>query len=169
MRLTHYLLIPVLCTALLLPARLLADDVPKDWWGELRKAAASCFDSRNIKVEVITGAGSRTLGEVARSGPFGEIRLTIPLFSLRQRQEQKQKQGQFLEHAAEILRELREAEALIQVNKDQAEVLKEAMIQEGLAGIKAYFQIQKEVAALETAAAAAKMKLTGHILACGGK
>ena len=159
-----------LCAALLLPPRLLADDdVPKDWWGELREAAAACFGGRDIKVEFAGGVGSRTLGEVAKSGPFSEFRLSVPLFSRRERQKQKREMGQFLEHAAEILKQLREAQERIAVKREKAEVLQSVMIEEGLEGIESFFDIKEEVAALETTAKAAKMKLTGYILACGGK
>ncbi len=160
-----------LCAALLLPPRLLAsDDVPeRDWWGQLKKAASSCFGGRDIKVEFAGGVGSRTLGEVAKSGPFSEFRLSVPLYSRRERQKQKREMGEFLEHAASILRELREAQALIAVKEEKATVLREVMLQEGLGGIESFFQIREEVVVLEEVAAAAKMKLTGHILACGGK
>jgi len=155
-----------LCAALLSPPRLLADDVPRDWWVELKKAASSCFGGRDIKVEFAGGVGSRTLGEVAKSGPFSEFRLSVPLFSRRERQEQKRKMGQFLEHAASILRELREAQARIAVKKEKAQVLQSVMIEEGLDGIESYFQLREEVVVLEEVAAAAKMKLTGFIESC---
>ena len=156
----------VLCFALTLPSRSFADDVPRDWWGELRKAAASCFGGRNTTVEFEGGVGSRTLGEVARSGLFSEFKLTVPLYSRRERQKQKREMGEFLEHAASILRELREAQARIEVKKEKAQVLQSVMIEEGLDGIESYFQLREEVVVLEEVAAAAKMKLTGFIESC---
>lgn len=72
------------------------------------------------------------------------------------------------EHGAGIFNELAEAEAKIAVKREIATVLRQAMVQEGLSGITAYFAIREEIVSLEAAAEAARRKLEGYLEACGG-
>ena len=51
-----------------------------DWWAKIQRAGEACFSGRKFKVEIIAGAAVRTLGDRAKTGPFSEIRLTVPLF-----------------------------------------------------------------------------------------
>lgn len=141
---------------------------PAKWWNELRKAAEACHNGRDIKVEVSGGLSARTLGNEARSGPFAEARITVPLYSTREREKGMQDKGKFLEHGAEILREFHEAQAKLRIKGEQAMVLKQAMLQEGLAGIEAFFKIQQEIASLQAITMTAEMKLVGFIESCGG-
>lgn len=156
----------LLIILLLIPTQSFADDY---WWQQLKSAAASCFNGRNIKVEVIAGASAKTLGDRAKTGPFSEIRMTVPLFDQKKNQQEKRAQAEFLEHGAEIIKELGEAKARIAVKTEKSQVLKQAMIQEGLAGIEAFFQIKEEIAVLHTTVQTAELKLTGYIETCGNK
>ena len=141
---------------------------PAKWWNELRRAAETCHNGRDIKVEIISGFSARTLGDEAKSGPFAEARITVPLLSTRERAKNMQDKGKFLEHGAEILRELHEAQAKLRIKGEQAIVLKQAMLQEGLAGLEAYFKIQQDIASLQAIVMTAEMKLVGFIESCGG-
>jgi len=142
----------------------------RDWWSELRAAAVKCHGGWfDFRVDVSGGVASRTLGDVAESGPFAEARLTVPLYSRRERQKRKQEKGVFLEHVAGIIGELRAAWGKVTVKREQAAVLREAMLQEGLAGINAFFAIKEEIVSLDAAIEAAELKLSGFIEACLGK
>ena len=88
--------------------------------------------------------------------------------SAREYERRKREKGRFLEHGAEIMRELREAQGKVSVKREQAAVLKQAMLQEGLAGIEAYFKIREEISSLEANIGAAELKLTGFIESCRG-
>jgi len=151
------------CYFLLLPADIAAED---DWWQMIQRAGSACFSGRNWKVEIVAGIGSKTLGEVARSGPFSEIRISVPLFNSKERQEEKQKLASFLEHSSEILGQLEQAKALVRVKTEEAAVLRGTMLQSGQAGISGWFAIKSELAILETTAKAAEMKLNGFLKAC---
>lgn len=149
---------------LILPSGVWADD---DWWPKIQRAAEACFSGRKFSVELNTGASMRTLGERARTGPFAEVRISVPLWDKEKRQQEKQAEGAFLERAAAILGEMREADALITVKSQEAKVLRESLIQAGQDGITRFFAIQGEIAILKTTAEAAEMKLEGFMKACG--
>jgi len=170
----------VLCAALLLPCAVVAGQAEptgmpstssgnngkRDWWEEINRAADSCHGGWDVNIDVSTGYSMRTLGNEARSGPFAEARITVPLFSKRDRQRQAMEKGKFLEHGAGLIQELWEAEARIAVKLEQAEVLRQVMIQEGLEGIQAYFRMREEIAGLEAKVVAAELKLRGFVDAC---
>ncbi len=149
-------------TTLLLPASVAADD----WWQMIKRAGSACFSGRKFKVEIIAGASVRTLGDRARTGPFSEIRLTIPLWSKEKRQQEKRELASFLEHAADVLQQLRQAEDLLRVKSQQAKTLQTTMLQSGVEGINSWYSIRSEIAVLETTAKAAEMKLNGFLKAC---
>jgi hypothetical protein len=172
----YQLLILSLCFVLLIPHLVLAESGEKqpiqlktEWWSRLKRAADSCYDGREIRVDIQGGISGRTLGDIAESGPFVEAKVTVPLISRREKQQRAQEKGQFLEHGAEILGELLEKTARIGLKQEQAHVLKQAMIQEGLTGIEAYFKILEEIAVLEAKASTSELKLIGFIESCGGE
>ncbi len=140
----------------------------RDWWAELHAAAHSCFDGADFRVELSGGMAARTLGDQAQTGPFGEVKLTVPLYSRGDRQKRKQNRGVFLEHAAGIIGELRAAQAKIRVKREKATVLKSVMLQGGLSGIEAHFRTKEEIASLDAVIGAAEMKLEGFIKSCLG-
>ena len=148
---------------LLLPASAGADE---DWWQMIQRAGSACFSGRKFKIEIIAGASVRTLGDRAKTGPFTEIRLTVPLWDKERRQQEKQELASFLEHAADVLQQLRQAEDLLRVKSQQAKVLRESLLQDGQNGISSFFDIQSEIAILKTTAEAAEMKLNGFLKAC---
>ncbi len=142
--------------------------VERDYWAELHAAAHSCFDGADFRVDLSGGMAARTLGDQAQTGPFGEVKLTVPLYSRGDRQKRKQNRGVFLEHAAGIIGELRAAQAKIRVKREKATVLKSVMLQGGLSGIEAHFRTKEEIVSLDAVIGAAEMKLEGFIKSCLG-
>ncbi len=134
----------------------------RDWYGELRLAAKKCHDGFDIRVDLSSGVGARTLGDPAESG----MKLSVPLYSRREQQKQKQNRGVWLEHGAAILSELRAGQGKIRVKREQAAVLKSVLLQGGLSGIEAHFRIREEIVALEAQIEGAEMKLSGLIESC---
>ena len=148
---------------LLMPSEAGAAD---DWWQRIQSASTECFSGRKFKIELSTGAGLRSLGDRVKSGPFAEVRLTVPLWDKKMRQQEKQELGSFLEHASQILGELQQAEALIRVKRQHAQVLQESLLQDGQNGISSFFEIQAQIAILKTTKEAAERKLEGFVMAC---
>ncbi len=70
---------------------------------------------------------------------------------------------------ADIVGELQEAQTMIRLKQEESIVLKQLIIEEGAAGIKAYFRIKKETVSLEARVATARMKLQGFIASCKSK
>ena len=148
--------------ATLLPAEAAADN----WWQMIQRAGEACFSGRKFKVEIVAGAAVRTLGDRAKTGPFTELRLTVPLWDQKARQQSKREEGEFLEHAADILRQLNEAKALMHVKSQHAKVLQESLLQDGQNGISSFFEIQAQIAILKTTKETAERKLEGFVTAC---
>ncbi len=58
---------------------------------------------------------------------------------------------------------------MIKLKQEEAIVLKQIMIEEGAAGIKAYFRIKKETVSLQARVASGKRKLEAFIESCKRK
>ncbi len=132
----------------------------RGWWQELHAAAHSCFDSGDFRIDLNGGVGVQTPGD--------QIQLTVPLYSRRERQKRRLEKAAALEHAAEIIGELRAAQGKIRVKREKATVLKSVMLQGGFSGIEAHFRTKEEIASLDAMIGAAEMKLEGFIKSCLG-
>ena len=130
----------------------------RGWWGKLHAAAHSCFGGGDLRIDLNGGVGVQTPGD--------QVQLTVPLYSRRELQKQKQARGLFLEHGAGIFAAMNEAKGKLAVKTEQAEVLRTVMLSSGLEGISAFFRIKEEVVALEAQVEGAEMKLSGFIKSC---
>ena len=140
---------------------------PEEYWNRLRAACRTCFGGLDVKVELGGGIERREFESGPRTGPFTELRLSIPLYSRSERQKQRQAKGHFLEHGAGLIQDMEEARTLAIILAEKVKVLRQAMLEGGLEAIKEFFKIKEELAKARIAAKGAERKLRGWIESCG--
>ena len=141
----------------------------EDYWVTLHVVADSCFTGRDTKVVVGGGIEQRTFDNGSTTAPFAEIKFEVPLYSAKDRRTQRQAKAKFLEHGADLIRDLKKAESRLKVKREEAEVLKTAMMQEGLSAIRAFFTLKEEIEETKAEITAYKHKLEGWFSSCGKK
>jgi len=139
----------------------------EDYWVKLHVAADNCFTGYDAKVVIGGGIEQRTFDSGSKTAPFAEIKFSVPLYSAKDRRAQRQARAKFLEHGADLIRDLEKAKSRLRVKLEEAKVLKTAMMQEGLSGIKDYFSIKEEIAETRAEIDAYRRKLEGWFSSCG--
>jgi len=139
----------------------------EDYWQALRTAAEDCYSGTDLKVTLGGGIEQRTFDSGSKTAPYAQLKLEVPLYAASERRSQKQEMGRFLEHGADIIRDLRKAEGRLEVKREEARVLRQAMIQGGLQGIRDFFAIKAEIAETRAEIDAYRKKLRGWIETCG--
>lgn len=148
---------------------LVCDALAQDYWSQLKKVADECFTGRNFTVTVGGGIEQRTFDNGSTTAPYAQLKMEVPLYSSKEIRSQKQAKAKFLEHGAELIRDLNKAQERLKIKKEEAEVLKTAMMQEGLQGIRTYFSIREEIENTRAEITSHRQKLEGWFLSCGIK
>ena len=118
-----------------------------DLWIQLETATEKCFKKPYyVIVKGETGEEIKVFVDVSK--------------------EIKEKRKAYIEAAAEVIKDVEMVRAEIAVQERMAEVLKQAMLQEGMDGIKKYFDIQKEMAKLKVEEEATLRKFNRQIDEC---
>lgn len=107
-------------------------------WELVNQAASKLFKGVDLKVTLNIGNGDE--------GVEKGIELEIPLISWEEREKRRKAKANFLKEGADIIRGIEENEAILKVKNEEVEVLKKSMINEGIEGIKRYFEIKGEIA-----------------------
>ena len=141
----------------------------QDYWTRLNQAADECFTGKDVKVTVGGGVEQRTFDNGSKTAPYAELKFSVPLYSSRDRRTQAQERATFLEHGADLVREIDKAESRLKIKTEEAGVLKAAMMQEGLQAIKSYFEIRQQIADTKADIRACRKKLEGWFSSCGRK
>jgi len=139
----------------------------ENYWVKLQTVADECFTGLDTKVVVAGGIEQRTFDSGSKTAPFAELKFEVPLYSAKDRRSQRQARAKFLEHGAELIRDLKKAKARLRVKLEEAKVLETAMMQNGLNGIKEFFAIKEEIAETRAEIEAYKKKLEGWLSSCG--
>lgn len=147
-------------------------------WRKLQEAAERRFDGIEITLELGGGIERRAVQRLGGSeprdlttttSPFGEAKIVVPLYSGQEKRKLAQEKGAFLEHGATMLGEFTELRARLQVKREEAATLKQALAESGLEGIREYYTILEEMETLKAKIQAATMKIHGWLAACGVK
>ena len=141
----------------------------QDYWVRLNQAADQCFTGRDVKVTVGGGVEQRSFDSGSRTAPYAELRISVPLYASGERRKQARERATFLEHGADLVRELDKAEGRLRIKMEEARVLKAAMMQEGLKAIRSYFEIRQQIADTRADIRACRKKLEGWFSSCGRK
>ena len=100
---------------------------------------------------------------------FNETGLRLDLISWKDRQQQKMKVIQLIGIGGEVILEIEEAKLKLEVMHEEAEVLNQAMVQEGSQGIREYFEVKKDIAKTQAVLKAAQKKFDAILKVCGKK
>lgn len=141
----------------------------QDYWSRLNQAADECFTGRDVRVTVGGGVEQRTFDNGSKTAPFAELKFSVPLYSSRDRRSQARERATFLEHGADLVRDMDKAEARLRIKLEEARVLKAAMMQEGLQAIRSYFDIRQQIEETRADIRACRKKLEGWFSSCGRK
>jgi hypothetical protein len=100
---------------------------------------------------------------------FNETGLRSDLISWKDRQQQKMKVIELISVGGEVILEIENAKMQLEVMQEEAEVLKEAKIQEGVQGIRSYFEVKKEIAKTQAILKVSEKKFDAILRVCGKK
>ena len=131
----------------------------EDYWQRLQQKADSLHDGWDVTVSVNTGVEHREYFQGTRTGPYGNIEMTVPLYSKKERIAKAQAKTEFLQKGAEQIKIIEERGARVVILKKKAQVLKSVMMDEGAAGINAYYDCAEDMAKLEAEIREARKKL----------
>jgi hypothetical protein len=124
-----------------------ADAEAEDLWAQLETASEKCFKKAYyVIVKAATGEKIKVFVDVSK--------------------ETKEKRKAYIEAVEELIKEVELIIAELEVKERMAEVLKQAMIQEGMTGINKYFDIEKEIATLKVKKDSALRKFNRLIVEC---
>jgi hypothetical protein len=100
---------------------------------------------------------------------FNETGLRSDLISWKDRQQQKMKVIELISVGGEVILEIENAKMQLEVMQEEAEVLNQAMVQEGVQGIREYFEVKKEIAKTQATLKVAEKKFEAILRVCGKK
>ena len=113
-----------------------------DYWDQLLEVSETCFNTTDLKSNLI---------------------------NWKDKQQQKMKIIELISVGSEIILEIESAQMQLKVIEEEANVLKQAMVQEGVQGIKSYFEVKKEIAETKAKLKVAKNKFKAILTVCGKK
>jgi len=131
----------------------------EDYWQRLQQKADTLYGGWDVTVAVNTGIEHREYFQGTHTGPFGNIEMTVPLYSKKERIEKSKAKVEFLQKGAEQIKIIEERGDRVEILKKKAQVLKSLMMDEGAAGIKAYYDCAEDMAKLEAEIREARKKL----------
>ena len=117
------------------------DKTPDQYWGEIRKAAASKFGGLDLNPVLETSY--QFSGDY--KGPGIGLSVDLPLWSKKRRVENQEQAIKFLSAGSELVRKLETAENTLALLTEQSKMLRAIMAEEGVEGVKALFQAEKEI------------------------
>ena len=106
-----------------------------DYWQRLQKKADELYGGWDVAVAVTTGVERREYFQGTHTGPYGNIEMTVPLYSKKERIEKSKAKVEFLQKGAEQIKIVEERGERVEILKKKAQVLKSVMMDEGAAGI----------------------------------
>jgi len=138
---------PVLLCLIVLQSCLIVSAHAEDLWARLEAATEECFKKAYyVIVKAATGEKIKVFVDVDN--------------------ETKKKKIAYVDSASKIIKEVEIIKAKLSVLERMAEALKQAMIQEGMNGIKNYFSIEMEIAKKKVEKEAALRKFERQIAEC---
>ena len=98
---------------------------------------------------------------------FNTIDLKSNLINWKDKQQQKMKVIELISVGGEIILEIETAQMQLKVIEEEAGVLQQAMVQEGVQGIKSYFDVKKEIAKTKARLKVAQKQFEAILKVCG--
>jgi hypothetical protein len=99
-------------------------------WERVKAVAEKCYGGRFLeKVEISLGGGyeHREFESAIRNAPYGELKVSVPLFSRETAQKRAEAKRAFLKEASGYLQEIEEGKRLVEVIKEEARIKKEIL------------------------------------------
>jgi hypothetical protein len=100
---------------------------------------------------------------------FNETGLRSDLISWKDRQQQKMKVIELISVGGEVILEIENAKMQLEVMQEEADVLNQAIVQEGVQGIREYYKVKKDIAKTQAVLKVAQKKYKAILRACGKK
>ena len=115
-----------------------------DYWACIKRVASKRF-RHNFKVSLTVGYEQRAYFERVHRGNYGDLTLTVPIYSSRDRRALEKEKEAFLEHWAAIIKDYEASKEKLAILRQQAKAAKAVMGDGGISAINAYFDIIKEI------------------------
>ncbi len=112
----------------------------------LKETADRCYDVYLVEVKIDGGLERRFYDGSLQSGPYGELNLEVPLYSVTGKLRMEEKRTKYLTQGYAQIKHYALARSKVKVLREKVRVVKRAMLQEGLAGIDAFYQIKLDLA-----------------------
>lgn len=114
---------------------------PEAYWNLIQKTARTEFGGLDLNPVLKTGY--QFAGDY--EGPNVSLQVDLPLWSKKRRIENREQAVKFLAAGSELVKKLQTAEDTLNLLKEQSRILKAIMSEEGVEGVKALFESEKQV------------------------
>ena len=134
-----------------------------DYWHQLNKAADKHFAGIDVDIKFEIGTVEKNAFDDSETDQYGKLVFSIPLLSKDNRIKRNSEKLKFLKNGADLIREIEQAEKLIEQRKKYLFALKKMDDEGGLEILNKIMTIQTEMIDFETKRDAAKRKLEGYL------
>ncbi len=135
------------------------------YWQQICQMAASQFGGLDLNPVLKTGY--QFSGDY--EGPGVGLSVDLPLWSKKKRIENREQAVRFRSAGAELVRKLETALETLTLLNEQAKVLRAIMAEEGVEGVKALFDVQKEIIEQRAAETQYRRELESMIAPLSGR
>ena len=136
-------------------------------WSIARQTILGCYGGWDMEVKLSAGYEQRTYYEGPVDGPFANGTISIPIYSRKQRLERQEHTNSQVEHLAELYAEYQSQGSIMNAMAQEKQVLKRTMLDDGAAGISAYYSLIKEVEQARSKRDGAERKIINWLELCG--
>lgn len=136
----------------------------KNYWTRLRIKADQLYDGYNLAVSVVSGFETRDNQAGYSAGPYSKIEAKVPIYSKDERVAKSNAKAKFLADGAALIADIDVNKNTIEIGTAKAQVLKSVMMDEGSAGITAYYASVAELQKAQSAITEAERKLEAMLL-----
>jgi len=140
-------------------------DLPS--WSSARQTILGCYGGWDVEITLSAGYEQRTYYNGPVDGPFADGTISVPIYSRKQRLERQEHTNAQLEHLAELYAQHQSQTAIMNAMENEKEVLKRTMLDDGAAGITAYYSLIKEVEKARSERDSARRKIITWLELCG--
>lgn len=135
-----------------------------DYWSRLRHKADQIYDGYNLSVAVVSGYETRDNSAGYNAGPYSKIEAKVPIYSKDERVAKANAKTKFLADGAALIADIDTNRSIIEMGEAKAKILKSVMMDEGSAGITAYYASVTELQKAGAAVTEAERKLEAMLL-----
>ena len=136
-------------------------------WQTARRTILECYGGWDLEITVSGGFEHRVYESGPIDGEFANATISVPLYSRKHRLERKEHTNGRVEHLAELYAEHQSETAIMDALNNEKEVLRRTMLDDGAAGISAYYGLIKEVEQARSKRDGAGRKVLNWLELCG--